>query len=232
MNWGASSGRPISSRHGLLELDSSERDNTSLKIRSLRLANSVRPPDSKARFSNRMSPAGIVMFYGAQERETALREVRDTGRADETELTVGSFKTVADLKIIDLTRLPPSPSLFDRDNRAMISGIRFLHRFVEELKQPVIKDGREHVDYVPTQVVTEYFRRAFADVERKPVQGILYPSSVHSGGTCCVLFFEADQCAEEVIFPQFKPRTLQMNFEEGSIERWVWRSTGEFFARK
>jgi len=34
------------------------------------------PPASQAR-SSRMSPAGIVMFYGANDQETALREVCD-----------------------------------------------------------------------------------------------------------------------------------------------------------
>ena len=190
------------------------------------------PPFPKARFSNRMSPAGIVMFYGAQERETALHEVCDVCRIGETELAVGRFRTVAAFNVVDLTRLPALPSIFDRENRAMISGIRFIHRFVEELKRPIIKDGREHVEYVLTQVVTEYFRHAFLDKDDKPVQGILYPSSVSSGGICCVLFFEADQYTEEVILPQFKPRTLQMNFVDGSIEHWRWNSTREFFARR
>lgn len=190
------------------------------------------PPFSKAHFSNRMSPAGIVMFYGAKERETALHEVCDVSRIGETELAVGRFKTAATFKVVDLTRLPALPSIFDRNNRAMIFGIRFVHRFVEELKRPIIKDGREHVEYVPTQVVTEYFRHAFVDKEGEPVQGILYPSSVANGGICCVLFFEADQCTKQVILPQLKPRTLQMNFVDGSIEHWRWSSTREFFARR
>jgi hypothetical protein len=57
-----------------------------------------------------------------------------------------------------------------------------------------MKDGREHIDYVPTQVVTEYFRHVFKDGDGQPVKGILYPSARQDGGVCCVLFFEADQC--------------------------------------
>jgi hypothetical protein len=37
-------------------------------------------------------------------------------------------------------------------------------------------------EYVPTQVVAEYFRRVFEDNTGNPVEGILYDSSQLDGG--------------------------------------------------
>ena len=186
-------------------------------------ASELGPPAHSVAFSsNRMSPAGIVMFYGAYDGQTAKREVCDQGRASverETELTIGQFETLADIKAIDLTELPPCPSIFDRDNRIMISGIRFLHRFVENLKRSVRKDGKEHLEYVPTQVITEYFRHGFADTEQSAVQGILYPSSIEKAGICCVLFFEADQCGGEPLNPFNSQRRQQwLRLKTDSVE--------------
>jgi len=155
------------------------------------------PPFEHAKYPNRMSPAGIVMFYGAREQETALKETYDPCRVGEAMLSVGAFVAQKSLNVADLSSLsclPAIPSLFDRDRRHVRPGISFLHRFVEEISIPVVKDGREHVDYVPTQVVTEYLRHVFKDAEGKPLDGILYPSSRNPGGTCCVFFLESHQC--------------------------------------
>lgn len=38
-------------------------------------------------------------------------------------------------------------------------GLLFLREFVKSITLPVVHDGREHIEYVPTQVLTEYFRQ-------------------------------------------------------------------------
>jgi hypothetical protein len=181
------------------------------------------PPPRKIRkalCANRMSPAGIVMFYGASDQNTALREVYDPRRAyDEPELTVGQFVTTADFGIVDLTNLPPVPSIFDRGHCTLRSGIMFLHRFVEKVKLRVTKDGTEHLEYVPTQVVTEYFRHVFRAADGSVVRGILYPSSIKDGGVCCVLFFEADQCSDQRD-GRFDRRSRYLQLDTDSIEHF------------
>lgn len=58
-----------------------------------------------------MSPAGIPLFYGADDVGTALAEV---GRADDREyFTVAQFVTTAPITIVDLTDLPAVPDVFD-----------------------------------------------------------------------------------------------------------------------
>ena len=54
--------------------------------------------------------------------------------------------------------------------------------FVEAISTPVIKDGREHIDYVPSQVICEYLAQVFEPAEGSKPGGLIYPSSVHDGG--------------------------------------------------
>jgi hypothetical protein len=64
----------------------------------------------------------------------------------------------------------------------------FLHKFINDLVAPVSKDGREHVDYVPTQIVSEYFRYKFKSEKGSGIKGIKYPSVKDSGGTNLAVF--------------------------------------------
>ena len=146
------------------------------------------PPVSRARFSNRMSPAGIPMFYGSADKLTAVKEVSYDVRLPAV-ATVGTFVTLKEIKVLDLTKVHPEPGLFDRAKHGIRPACIFLNAFVDDLTKPVKKDGREHVEYVPSQVVTEYFRHIFRDNDKLPIHGILFPSAVKEGGTSCVFFF-------------------------------------------
>ena len=148
------------------------------------------PPATSAHFSNRMSPAGIPMFYGSTDTLTAVKEVA-YGAQYPAAATVGTFVTLNEFKVLDLTRVSPIPGLFDRAQHEIRPACIFLNAFVDDLTKPVVKDGQEHVDYVPSQVVTEYFRHIFRDYDKLPIHGILYPSAVNNGGRSCVLFFGA-----------------------------------------
>jgi hypothetical protein len=93
--------------------------------------------------------------------------------------------------------LPSYPGIFNGQTQAERAPLQFLHRFVRECTQPIAKDGSEHIDYIPTQVVTEFFRHIFTDTEGKRLDGILYPSSKRNGGICCVLFCLNENCTED-----------------------------------
>ena len=153
------------------------------------------PPPRDSTSSNRMSPAGIVMFYGAGDAETAIGEA--VGSIADGIITVGAFDTLQDLIVLDLCNMPSFPSLFDCSRRHFRGVHRFLRDFVADLSRPIDRDGREHSDYVPTQIVTEYFRHQFRTVDGKHIQGILYPSSKREDGRCCVLFCSQENCTEK-----------------------------------
>jgi hypothetical protein len=145
---------------------------------------------------NRMSPVGIVMFYGTLDHNTAISETFQASRegASQKVVSVAQFETLSETLVLDLTALPPIPSIFDRTEREARHGIAFLHEFVEDLTQPIARDGTEHIEYVPTQIVTEYFRRRFLTDDGRQLQGIIYQSSQREAGIACVLFIDAYAC--------------------------------------
>jgi hypothetical protein len=153
-------------------------------------------PRKYARTSNRMSPAGIPMFYGASDRATAIAETYTPTPGTPTVVTVGTFETARDMSVVDLTDLPPVPSLFDRNRRHLRSGISFLRDFTEDVAKPIKRDGREHIEYVPTQIVTEYFRHIFRTETGGRAKGVVYKSSRNGQGKCCVLFVRNRGCCD------------------------------------
>lgn len=78
--------------------------------------------------------------------------------------------------------------MFDADRWEERGMGLFLEAFVSAISVPVKGDGSEHIDYVPTQVVSEYFAKAFQLEDETRLDGMLYPSSVAPGGKNLVLF--------------------------------------------
>lgn len=154
------------------------------------------PPEEYALQSNRMSPAGIPMFYGAFDVDTAKAETLDPIEHAGRTLSIGSFQPVRDLQVLNLADLPNVPSVFDADRHHLIHRLRFLHAFAEDIAKPIARDGREHIEYVPTQIVTEYFRRVFQRADKTRLDGLIYRSSRQPGGKAFVLFCENAQCVD------------------------------------
>ncbi len=142
------------------------------------------PPPAARAAAGRMNPAGISYLYLAFEPQTALAEVLERPPCG---AAIAQFDAQRDLTILDLTSLPLLPSIFDDSRRDQREGLLFLNRFVAEISKPVRKDGREHVEYVPSQVVSEYFALGF-QTNGKLLDGIAYPSAVRPGGKNLVLF--------------------------------------------
>lgn len=154
------------------------------------------PPVEHAKWSNRMSPAGIPMLYGAFEYETAHAETYDPKRDEGKAISAGSFQPLRPLRILDLANLPPIPSVFDEDRTHLIHSLRFLHGFAHDISKPIDRDGREHIEYVPTQIVTEYFRRIFCLEGGAMLDGMAYESSKRPGTVAIVLFCENHQAID------------------------------------
>lgn len=141
------------------------------------------PPPELAVQSNRMNPPGIPMFYAAERACTAVREIHSQ------KAKVGQFRLTRDARILDLTALPEIPGVFSNPDRITRLALVFLHHFAKAIMQPVARDDRAHIEYIPSQVVTEYFREfKFND---EPIDGIRYPSAVDSRGRNVVLFIDS-----------------------------------------
>lgn len=152
------------------------------------------PPEQFANQSNRMSPAGIPMFYGAFDLATARLETVDPEHHAGQTLSIGTFRPLRNLRVLDLADLPEIPSVFEEHGHYRIHPLRFLHAFADDIVQPISRDGREHIEYVPTQIVTEYFRRVFRDADGNALDGIIYTSSREGGDRAFALFCENEQC--------------------------------------
>jgi len=168
------------------------------------------PPAEFANQSNRMSPAGIPMFYGAFDIATARAETLDPNLHSDQTLSIGTFRSTRNLRVLDLVDMPDIPSVFEEDGHYRIHPLRFLHAFARDIVQPIARDGREHIEYVPTQIVTEYFRRVFRDASGNSIDGIIYRSSRPGGERAFVLFCENDQCSAPDDGPSFVEQLVKL----------------------
>ena len=152
-------------------------------------ADQMGPPPKERASAGRMNPAGIPYLYTALDKTTARREVGIMGRTTKTVFTA-TFALTRPLWVMDLTALPSVPSLFDLENKEVREQALIVRGFVEAISTPATKDGHEHIDYVPSQVICEYMAQVFEPGEGRKLGGLIYPSTVHDGGKNLVVFPE------------------------------------------
>lgn len=138
------------------------------------------PPVERALQSNRMNPSGIPMLYLASSKTTALKETR----AEQAK--VGLWRSARPIRILDLRRLPPVPSIFSDEAREKALTLSFLHEFANDIMKPVARNNQVHIDYLPSQVVTEFMRDYAFEVGT--LDGVAYRSTVHQRGWNVALF--------------------------------------------
>lgn len=136
-----------------------------------------------------MNPTGILYLYTAFDKPTARREIGIIGRTSRT-VFAATFTLSKPLEVIDLTQLPPAPPLFDVANKEACEQALFIRAFVDALSKPVTRNGHEHIDYVPSQVICEYLAQVFEPASGAKLAGLVYPSAVHPGGKNLVVFPE------------------------------------------
>src|SRR5262249_121499 len=106
-----------------------------------------------------------------------------------------AFSPVAPLSLVDLTTIPFPESFFDGSwNRERRQARTFLQAFADTLSQPIKKDNRYHIHYLPTQVFTEYIRYELKSDLVERFHGIKYRSSRKKGGICFAIFADQDEC--------------------------------------
>jgi hypothetical protein len=162
-------------------------------------------PNFNCKTNNRMSPAGISMFYSSLHKDVAISEVVDPGNSTNPFYTVAYFRPKSRLKVIDLTNLPPIPSIYDKDQNRFREPLFFLRQFIDDITQPS-QPGDEILDYIPTQIVTEYIKFN----PKLAVDGIMYPSSKVAGKENLVLFLNHDDSMEKLIFYYSSKRTFHI----------------------
>ena len=164
------------------------------------------PPIEYAIVPNRMSPAGISMFYCAFDSETAKKETIDKSIKLKKYNTIVTFENIEDIFVIDFSKLPVT-SIFDYKKLKWYYPLSFLREFVSDLSCSIKHDGKEHIEYVPTQIVTEYFRFPFNEYKKNKIEGIIYPSSKNKNYNSCVLFYNNDECLKKLAFMESTLKT-------------------------
>ncbi len=142
------------------------------------------PPEFTLR-ANRMNPPGIPYFYGADSETTALAEIaKDPGL-----YSLACFETERPAPVLDLRlvrRAPRRTRNADYEAVQQYEDLKVLHWFAHTIAQPVPRDSAQHVEYVPTQVLAEFFRTyEFFD---PPLEGIRFLSAQDPNGSNVVLF--------------------------------------------
>lgn len=150
------------------------------------------PPEERA-IASRMSPAGIPLFYCSRDKDTAINEVlvRKNGYKY---LVISEFELLRRVEVINFHDIPSFISLFDLDRVSERRALKFLQEFSKEISAPVNFDGSEHIEYVPTQIITEYFRYLFYYEQNRTVSGLMFPSAQVTEGVNIGLFINQSQC--------------------------------------
>ena len=181
------------------------------------------PPADKATQSNRMSPAGIPMFYACDDAETALRETANGPGY----FAVGQFEVLRAVTLLDLSTIQPIPSLFEHisDSTGFLPRrvLTFLNHVVTQIAHPIERGDRTHIDYVPTQVVTEFIRDQLT-WDGSHIDGIKYPSSVHPGHASYVLFAEQDNLLPAPEVSSYDDRWLALTETQHQWDDVEWLS--------
>jgi hypothetical protein len=172
--------------------------------------------------SNRMSPAGIPMFYASLKKETCIAELkRKNGK-----YTIGKWTPTKNLNILDLTKhflfdlrsnryfYPNFHSVFDKQERENYFDYQFILKFASDLSGQV-EDNISNIEYVPTQIVAEFLRKV-AIFNGKHLDGICFYSSV-DGGINYALFIQQEECDNSGEFTLFKQKIKLLSVEEVRI---------------
>lgn len=150
----------------------------------------ITAPPMVAAKANRLSPVGISMFYGSYDKATPLREVLNY--CDDKPLYyTGRFHTTQELSVVDLSSLKCSfwmPRFWQET--------LFLIHFHREISKP-LKENDTEVEYVPSQIFTEYLRYLCKNSQDRPYDGIVYSSSL-TGEKNVALFYD-NKTSEQIL---------------------------------
>lgn len=159
--------------------------------------------------NGRFNEAGDSMFYGAANRDLALREVDGSCKS-----VVAEFRTTKEFKIIDLSSIDKwkYPSRLDIDRKKDYETFCFMQSFIEFISEdfndykkanyPHVSDDDENEInrikkefYFPFQVFMKYIQK------HNNIDGIKYKSSKalnnNFDDVCYVLFVENSDCIEK-----------------------------------
>lgn len=174
------------------------------------------PPPPKNARAGRMNAVGISVFYGTNDFETALAEVRP---AVGSSVVVAKFSVIRPLKLLDiemLSNIHIKGSIFDSTYIDKFLRLSFLKSISRRIIIPVLPN--EELDYLSTQAIADFL----ANVRHPQIDGIIYRSIQTGGDTKNVVLFNKASRVEEYELPEgtsvFVHRTVEDLQETGGYE--------------
>lgn len=130
-----------------------------------------------------MNAAGIAVFYGATEKETAVAELRP---AVGSLISMAAFRVHRPIYVLDLTRFTRAGrqlDIFAKNQMVRATQWAFMQSFASEISEPILP-GDEHLEYVPAQVVAEYLTNTSVRWRGSDVtpDAIIFRSAQREGG--------------------------------------------------
>ena len=156
-------------------------------------AKELGPPPDFLRRAGRMNSSGILAFYGAFDIDTCIAELRPA--VGETVISA-KFKLSRPILVLDTTKFSGRPKDINIFAKTYIKRMRlwkFMSTFMDEIAKPCLPND-EHLDYVPTQVVSEYLRHLHKfkqGDDEHTVDAIIYRSAQNRTGKNIAIFGDA-----------------------------------------
>lgn len=132
----------------------------------------ITAPPVPATKTNRLSPVGISIYYGSFDKDTPYKETKHYETKLKDCYYMGSFHTKRDLSVVDLTTLECDFWMKDLWQETLI-----LKRFHKEITKAIKPEDGE-VEYIPSQIFTEYLRYLCKSKKGAAYDGIIYSSSL------------------------------------------------------
>lgn len=136
-------------------------------------------PTPELATAGRANPAGISYLYLCEDEPTTYYEVRATYL---DRLSVGTFRIVHDLKIVDFST---KISLYFAYSNGGVASTMVAKLILDEISRDMSRPMRRfdsEQEYIPTQMICEYCKLIVG------ADGVSFKSSVHDNGRNYVLF--------------------------------------------
>jgi len=161
------------------------------------------PPPTNLAKAGRMNAHGIAVFYGADDRDVALAEVRPPVGS---KALVGEFELLRTVRLLDVAALEAvyfEGSVFDPAYAEQRSLARFMGTLSDRMTMPVMPDD-EKTEYLITQMIADYLARR----PLPALDGILFKSVQRPGDKRNVVLFHHASRVEPIEVPEGSEITI------------------------
>jgi hypothetical protein len=156
--------------------------------------------------AGRLNRAGRVLFYCADREETAVSEMRPWRGL---RLSVGTFRVLRDLRIVDLSRPLKKPNPFVATPlRYELEITHLLNSFASDLSMP-LERGNDETGYIPCQKLSGIIQEACFD-------GVRYSSAMAPTGTNIALYDPST--VEEISSKLVRVTDVEIKYEDAHYE--------------